>query len=250
VAAGAIGVLLELAGVRSAVVSVLVLVFIVVAPTAAIAGLLRGFDVFARIILAAVTAAAGITLIAMIMLAIGAWSVKGGLVAIAIISAACLLAQRGRPARLWSSPGMKRLRGNLMPGRISELSDWLAARMAGLAARWRPGRGPGNGTARPGMCYASGAGHAGTGGFCGGHAAAAARFLIGHLARTPGRFRSYADITLSPGNTGRPGGLRQPHDFLRRLPQNVPHLTDPGCPPARHAGKSTTPEAQPIGLRT
>lgn len=138
-AAGAIGVLLELAGVRSAVVSVLVLVFIVVAPTAAIAGLLRGFDEFARIILAAVTAAAGITLIAMIMLAIGAWSVKGGLVAIAILSAACLLAQRGRAARLWSSPGMKRLRGNLMPGRIPQLSDWLAARMAGLAARWRPG---------------------------------------------------------------------------------------------------------------
>ena len=138
-AAGAIGVLLELAGVRSATVSVLVLVFIVVAPTAAIAGLLRGFDLFARIILAAVTAAAGITLIAMIMLTIGAWSVKGGLVAIAILSAACLLAQRGRAARLWSSPGMKRLRGNLMPGRIPQLSGWLAARMTGLSARWRPG---------------------------------------------------------------------------------------------------------------
>jgi hypothetical protein len=134
VAAGAIGVLLELAGARSVVVSVLVLVFIVVAPTAAIAGLLRGFDVFARIILAAVTAVAVVTLIAMIMLAIGAWSVKGGLVAIALFSAACLLAQPGRAAWLMSFPGMKRLRENRISGWITRVSGRLAALMAGLAA--------------------------------------------------------------------------------------------------------------------
>ena len=137
-AAGAVGVLLELSGVRSAVVSVLVLVFIIIAPTAAIAGLLRGFDVFARIILAAVTAAAGITLIAMIMLAIGAWSVKAGLVAIAVTSAACVLAQHGRAAKLRSLPGMKRLQENLMSGRITEASGRLAARMARLAGGRHP----------------------------------------------------------------------------------------------------------------
>ena len=134
VAAGAVGVLLELAGAGSVVVSALVLVFIVVAPTAAIAGLLRGFDVFARIILAAVTAVAVVTLIAMIMLATGAWSVKGGLVAIALISAACLLAQPGRAARLMSFPGLKRLRENRVSGRITRVSGRLAALMARLAA--------------------------------------------------------------------------------------------------------------------
>ncbi len=138
-AAGAIGVLLELAGARSVVVSALVLVFIVVAPTAAIAGLLRGFDVFARIILAAVTAVAVVTLIAMIMLALGVWSVKGGLVAIVLISAACLLSQPGRAARLMSFPGMKRLRDNPVSRRITQVSGSTAAMMASLAAgRHRP----------------------------------------------------------------------------------------------------------------
>ena len=138
-AAGAIGVLLELAGARSVVVSVLVLVFIVVAPPAAIAGLLRGFDAFARIILAAVTAVAVVMLIAMIMLALGVWSVKGGLVAIALISAACLLAQPGRAARLMSFPGMKRLRENRVARRITQVSGSMAAMMASIAAgRHRP----------------------------------------------------------------------------------------------------------------
>jgi hypothetical protein len=139
VAAGTVGVLLELAGVRSALVTALVLVFIVVAPTAAIAGLLRGFDVFARIILAAVTAAAGITLIAMIMLAAGAWSVKGGLVAIAVISAACALAQDGRAARFRASRRAKRFPWNQVSGRMTEVSGRLAGRVARLAGRRGPG---------------------------------------------------------------------------------------------------------------
>jgi hypothetical protein len=94
VGAGLAGVVCELSGVTSPAVSVLVLIFIAVAPAAAIAGLLRGFDPFARIVLAAVTAIVAVALIAMVMLAAGLWSPKGGLVAIAVISAACLLAQR------------------------------------------------------------------------------------------------------------------------------------------------------------
>jgi hypothetical protein len=94
VGAGAAGVLADLAGARSLLVTVLVLVFIAVAPAAAIAGLLRGFDVFARLVIAYVTAIAVITFIAMIMLAAGIWSPRGGLVAVALISGACLLPRR------------------------------------------------------------------------------------------------------------------------------------------------------------
>jgi hypothetical protein len=97
VAAGAAGVVADLAGARSLLVTVLVLVFFAVAPTAAIAGLLRGFDLFARLIIACVTAIAVITFIAMIMLAAGIWSPRGGLVAVALVSGACLLARRMGP---------------------------------------------------------------------------------------------------------------------------------------------------------
>lgn len=156
VAAGTVGVLLELAGVRSAAVSALVLVFVAVAPTAAVAGLLRGFDVFARIILAVVTAAAGITLLAMIMLATGAWSVQGGLVAIAVISAACALAQDGRAARFWCLPGVQRFPWNRVSRRVPQASRRLAGQAARQAGRARPGAAadpgiPGAGqAARPG----------------------------------------------------------------------------------------------------
>ncbi len=93
VGAGAVGTALELAGITSPIRVVLVLVFIAVAPTAAIAGLLRGFDRFARLVLACVTATAVVTLIAMVMLAAGLWSPTGGLIAIAAFSAACWLAK-------------------------------------------------------------------------------------------------------------------------------------------------------------
>jgi hypothetical protein len=94
VVAGAAGVVADLAGARSLLVTVLVLVFIAVAPAAAIAGLLRGFDLFARLVIAYVTAIAVITFIAMIMLAAGIWSPRGGLVAVALLSGACLLPRR------------------------------------------------------------------------------------------------------------------------------------------------------------
>jgi hypothetical protein len=97
VGAGAAGVVADLAGAKSLLVTVLVLIFIAVAPAAAIAGLLRGFDLFARLVIAWVTAIAVITFIAMIMLAAGIWSPRWGLVAIALVSGACLLARRMGP---------------------------------------------------------------------------------------------------------------------------------------------------------
>jgi hypothetical protein len=92
-------VICELSGVTSPVVTVLVLIFIAVAPAAAIAGLLRGFDLFARLVLAGVTAIVALALIAMVMLAAGLWSPKAALVAIAVLSAACLLAQRAASSK-------------------------------------------------------------------------------------------------------------------------------------------------------
>jgi hypothetical protein len=112
VAAGAAGVVADLAGARSLLVTVLVLIFFAVAPTAAIAGLLRGFDVFARLIIACVTAIAVITFIAMIMLAAGIWSPRGGLVAVALVSGACLLARRMGP----------------IPTKIAGRATWIAER--------------------------------------------------------------------------------------------------------------------------
>jgi len=94
VGAGTVGVVLELAGITSPIRVVLVLVFIAVAPTAAIAGLLRGFDRLARLVIACVTATAVVTLIAMVMLTAGFWSPTGGVIAVAVFSAACGLAQR------------------------------------------------------------------------------------------------------------------------------------------------------------
>jgi hypothetical protein len=81
-AAGVAGAILGLAGVDSPVRAALVLIFVAVTPTAAIAGLLGGFEGFARLVLACVTTIAVLTVVAMIMLAAGLWSPTGGLLAI------------------------------------------------------------------------------------------------------------------------------------------------------------------------
>jgi hypothetical protein len=94
VAAGAVGVVLDLAGVDSPVRAALVLIFLAVAPTAAFAGLLGGLDGFARLVLACVTTIAVLSMVAMIMLAAGIWSPTSGLLAVAVISTLCLIAQR------------------------------------------------------------------------------------------------------------------------------------------------------------
>ena len=130
VVAGAAGVVADLAGARSLLVTVLVLVFIAVAPAAAIAGLLRGFDLFARLVIAYVTAIAVITFIAMIMLAAGIWSPRGGLVAVALVSGACLL-----PRRLGSVTAKLADRARIV--RTTLIDYWVvpgAERTAGQAA--------------------------------------------------------------------------------------------------------------------
>jgi hypothetical protein len=91
--AGAVGVILALAGVHSPVRTALVFVFLAVAPTAAIAGLLRSFDPFARIILSVVTTVVIISIVAMILLSAGLWSPIGELIGVALITAGCLAIQ-------------------------------------------------------------------------------------------------------------------------------------------------------------
>lgn len=93
VAAGAAGVGLAAAGVASPLRSVLVLLFLAVAPTVAIAGLLRTLDSFARVIVACAADVVLLGLVAMIMLAEGIWSPVHGLLAVAAITALCLAAQ-------------------------------------------------------------------------------------------------------------------------------------------------------------
>jgi hypothetical protein len=93
VAAGAVGVGLTAAGVASPLRSVLVLLFLAVAPTVAIAGLLRTLDSFARVITACAADVVLLGLVAMIMLAGGVWSPVHGLLAVAAITALCLAAQ-------------------------------------------------------------------------------------------------------------------------------------------------------------
>jgi hypothetical protein len=76
--------------VHSLVRSVLVVTFLAVAPTVAIAGLLSKFDLFARIVLAFVANLALVALIAMVLLSQGLWSPGAGLIAMAVVTTACL----------------------------------------------------------------------------------------------------------------------------------------------------------------
>lgn len=104
VAAGAAGLGLEAAGVRSPLRAALVLLFLVVAPTAAIVGLLRGFDLFTRLIVAFAATIVILALIAIIMLLAGVWSPTGGLLAVAGITVACLAVQLPPVRRAFSAP--------------------------------------------------------------------------------------------------------------------------------------------------
>lgn len=93
VAAGAAGLGLAAAGVRSPLRTALILLFLVAAPTTAVAGLLRGFDHFARPIIALATTIVILALTALIMLMAGVWSPAGGLLAVAGITVACAAVQ-------------------------------------------------------------------------------------------------------------------------------------------------------------
>jgi hypothetical protein len=93
VAAGATGLALGAADVRSPLRTALVLLFLFVAPTAAVAGLLRGFDHFPRLIIAFATTIVILVLTPVLMLMAGVWSPAGGLLAVAGITAACVAVQ-------------------------------------------------------------------------------------------------------------------------------------------------------------
>ena len=93
IVAGAVGVGMSLAGIDSAARAALVLLFMALAPTTAFYGLLRSFDRFARIILACTANVVILTLAATVMLAEGVWSPVGGLLAVACVTAVCLVLQ-------------------------------------------------------------------------------------------------------------------------------------------------------------
>jgi hypothetical protein len=133
-------------------VTVLVLVFFAVAPTAAIAGLLRGFDIFARLVIACVTAIAVITFIAMIMLAAGIWSPRGGLVAVVLVSGACLLARRMSPLTTKIAERATRIAERARTVRMTLVDYWVvpgAELSAGQAAQPAPPTTEENSTAQP-----------------------------------------------------------------------------------------------------
>jgi hypothetical protein len=92
-AAAAAGLGLAAAGVQSPARTVLVLLFLAAGPTAAVAGLLRGFPPFARVVIAFTADILLIAVIAIIMLYAGLWSPTGGLLAVAGVTVACLAAQ-------------------------------------------------------------------------------------------------------------------------------------------------------------
>ena len=93
VAAGTVGVGLALADANSPLRTPLVILFLAAAPATAVAGLLRGFDPFARIVVAVTAAIVINALVATTMLAAGAGSPKAGLVAIVVITAVCMAVQ-------------------------------------------------------------------------------------------------------------------------------------------------------------
>ncbi|WP_328745931.1 hypothetical protein OHT57_10895 [Streptomyces sp. NBC_00285] len=90
-ATGGLGALLALTGSDSPLRAPLVLFFLLAAPAAGIAAVLRGLDPFAR----ALTALAGSVVLNMLvaqgMLATHRWSARGGVVAMAVISSLILL---------------------------------------------------------------------------------------------------------------------------------------------------------------
>jgi hypothetical protein len=87
VVAGLAGVGLALADSGSPLRSPLVLLFLVTAPAMAVAGLLPGLDVAARVFVSCVAMIVINACVAETMLAAGAWSPRTGLVAVVVIAA-------------------------------------------------------------------------------------------------------------------------------------------------------------------
>lgn len=98
-AVGAFGALLALTGSGSPWRAPLVLFFLLVAPAAGIAVALRGLDPFARALAALAGSVVLNMLVAQGMLATHRWSPRGGVVAVAVLSALILLPELLRRRR-------------------------------------------------------------------------------------------------------------------------------------------------------
>ncbi|MEU0948801.1 hypothetical protein ABZ379_39945 [Streptomyces canus] len=90
-AVGAFGALLTLTGSDSPLRAPLTLFFLLAAPAAGIAAALRGFDPFARALASLAGSVVLNMLVAQGMLATHRWSARGGVMAMAVISALILL---------------------------------------------------------------------------------------------------------------------------------------------------------------
>lgn len=117
-AVGAVAIGMDAANVHSPARPALVLVFVILAPTIAIGGLLRSFDPLARAVLAVSSSLVILTLTSMVMVVGGFWNPTGGLLAVAAITALCLMA-RWPPIARRLSAAMDALAGRgpkLVPG--------------------------------------------------------------------------------------------------------------------------------------
>ncbi|RRQ78643.1 hypothetical protein CQW39_11515 [Streptomyces griseofuscus] len=90
-AVSTVGALLALTGSNSALRGPCTLLFLLLAPAAALAAALRGLDPFARALCALAGAVVVDMLVAQVMLAVHHWSVRGGTAAVAVLSLALLL---------------------------------------------------------------------------------------------------------------------------------------------------------------
>ncbi|WP_425835692.1 hypothetical protein [Streptomyces fractus] len=93
VVAGGAGLVLALSHAGSPLRGPLALFFLLAAPGAAFAAALRGLDPWARTVTSAAGAVAVVMLIAQGMLAVHRWSVDGGVLTVAIISASAFVLQ-------------------------------------------------------------------------------------------------------------------------------------------------------------
>ncbi|WP_329240818.1 hypothetical protein [Streptomyces canus] len=90
-AVGGFGALLAFTGSDSPLRAPLTLIFLLVAPAAGLAAALRGFDPFARVLASLAGSVVLNMLVSQGMLATHRWSARGGVMAMAVISALILL---------------------------------------------------------------------------------------------------------------------------------------------------------------
>ncbi|WP_328633914.1 hypothetical protein [Streptomyces sp. NBC_00356] len=93
VVAGGAGLVLALSHAGSPLRGPLALFFLLAAPGAAFAAALRGLDPWARALTSTAGAIAVVMLVAQGMLAVHRWSVDGGVIAVAVLSASAFLVQ-------------------------------------------------------------------------------------------------------------------------------------------------------------